>query len=49
MPAFKGWVEKEECVREEEKEGLEVSGDLGGSSVMETKEVERRPNVAKMI
>lgn len=36
-------------MREEQKEGSEVSGDLGGSSVMETKEVEKGPNAAKMI
>lgn len=40
MPAFKDWVEEEECVKENQKKGSEVSGGPGEGSVMETKEVE---------
>lgn len=40
MPKFKDWVAEEECVKENWQKGLEVSGDPGVGTVMETKGVE---------
>lgn len=47
MSAFKDWMEKMECVRKEQKEGSEVLGVPGGSSVTETKEIDSKNDLAR--